>query len=197
MRISLFPIVCVALAAQTPEDLNLDLFVSGLQRMNSQDKGLKADLDVQGQVFKTAMGLDPLATSALLRVAASKWLVARNKAVGFTYNYNEARGEYVHPAAITLLSPEGKVARYLYGLEYPEKTLRLGLVEASEGRVGTSLDKLVLYCFHYDSSEGRYAPIAARVMQLGGGVCLALFAGLLTILIRRDKKRTLVESTAQ
>ena len=119
------------------------------------------------------------------------------KAVGFSYNYNEARGEYVHPAAITLLSPEGKVARYLYGLEYPEKTLRLGLVEASEGRVGTSLDRLVLYCFHYDSSEGRYAPIAARIMQLGGGVCLALFAGFLTILIRRDKKRTLVESTAQ
>jgi protein SCO1/2 len=119
------------------------------------------------------------------------------KAVGFAYNYNEARGEYVHPAAITLLSPDGKVARYLYGLEYPEKTLRLGLVEASEGRVGTSLDRLVLYCFHYDSSEGRYAPIVARIMQLGGGVSLALFAGFLTILIRRDKKRTLVESTAQ
>ena len=119
------------------------------------------------------------------------------KAVGFAYNYNEARGEYVHPAALTLLSPEGKVARYLYGLEYPEKTLRLGLVEASEGRVGTSLDRLVLYCFHYDSSEGRYAPIAARIMQLGGGVCLALLCGFLTILIRRDKKRTLVESTAQ
>jgi protein SCO1/2 len=119
------------------------------------------------------------------------------KAVGFTYNYNEARGEYVHPAAITLLSPDGKVARYLYGLEYPDKTLRLGLVEASEGRVGTSLDRLVLYCFHYDSAEGRYAPIAARIMQLGGGVSLALFAGFLTILIRRDKKRTLVESTAQ
>jgi len=119
------------------------------------------------------------------------------KSVGFTYNYNEARGEYVHPAAITLLSPDGKVARYLYGLEYPDKTLRLGLVEASEGRVGTSLDKLVLYCFHYDSSEGRYAPVAARIMQLGGGVSLALFAGFLMILIRRDKKRTLVESTAQ
>jgi protein SCO1/2 len=103
----------------------------------------------------------------------------------------------VHPAAITLLSPDGKVARYLYGIEYPDKTLRLGLVEASEGRVGTSLDRLVLYCFHYDSAEGRYAPIAARIMQLGGGVSLAIFAGLLTILIRRDKKRTLVESTAQ
>ena len=96
-----------------------------------------------------------------------------------------------------LLTPDGHIARYLYGLEYPEKTLRLGLVEASEGRVGTSLDRLVLYCFHYDSSEGRYAPIVARIMQLGGGASLAIFAGFLTILIRRDKKRTLVESTAQ
>jgi protein SCO1 len=119
------------------------------------------------------------------------------KAVGFSYNYNEVRGEYIHPAALTLLSPDGKIARYLYGLEYPEKTLRLGVVEASEGRVGSSLDRLVLYCFHYDSSEGRYAPIAARIMQLGGAVSLVVLAGFLTILIRRDKKRALVESTAQ
>jgi protein SCO1/2 len=119
------------------------------------------------------------------------------RAVGFSYNYNEARGEYIHPAALTLLSPEGKIARYLYGLEYPDKTLRLGLVEASEGRVGSSLDRLILYCFHYDSSEGRYSPIAARIMQLGGGVSVLLLAGFLTVLIRRDKKRILVESTAQ
>lgn len=119
------------------------------------------------------------------------------KAVGFSYNYNEVRQEYIHPAALTLLSPDGKVARYLYGLQYPEKTLRLGLVEASEGRVGSSLDRLVLYCFHYDSAEGRYAPVAARIMQLGGAVSLVVLAGFLTILIRRDKKRTLVESTAQ
>jgi protein SCO1 len=119
------------------------------------------------------------------------------KAVGFSYSYNEVRQEYIHPAAITLLAPDGKVARYLYGLQYPDKTLRLGLVEASEGRVGTSLDRLILYCFHYDSTEGRYAPIAARIMQLGGAVSLVVLAGFLTILIRRDKKRTLVESTAQ
>ncbi|HKY34498.1 MAG TPA: SCO family protein [Polyangiaceae bacterium] len=119
------------------------------------------------------------------------------KAVGFSYNYNEARGEYVHPAAITLLAPDGKVARYLYGLEYSEKTLRLGVVEASEGRVGSSLDRLILYCFHYDSTEGRYAPIAARIMQIGGAVTVVLLAGFLTILIRRDRKRILLESTAQ
>ncbi len=119
------------------------------------------------------------------------------RSVGFSYNYNEARGEYLHPAAITLLAPDGKIARYLYGLEYPDKTLRLGLVEASEGRVGSSLDRLILYCFHYDSSEGRYAPIAARIMQLGGGVSVALLVVFLAVLIRRDKKRILVESTAQ
>jgi protein SCO1/2 len=118
-------------------------------------------------------------------------------AVGFKYAYNEARQEYVHPAAITLLSPSGKIARYLYGLSYPEKTLRLGLVEASEGRVGSSLDRLILYCFHYDATEGRYAPIAARIMQLGGAVSVVVLASLITILIRRDKKRALVESTAQ
>lgn len=122
---------------------------------------------------------------------------AMAQAVGFSYNYNEVRGEYVHPAAVTLLSPDGKIARYLYGLEYPDKTLHLGLVEASEGRVGSSLDRLVLYCFHYDSSEGRYAPVAARIMQVGGAVSVAVLAAFLTILIRRDKKRTLVESTAQ
>jgi protein SCO1 len=119
------------------------------------------------------------------------------QSVGFSYNYNEVRKEYIHPAAVTLLSPEGKIARYLYGLSYPEKTLRLGLVEASEGRVGSSLDRLILYCFHYDSSEGAYAPIAARIMQVGGAVSLVVLAGFLTILIRRDKKRALVESTAQ
>jgi protein SCO1 len=119
------------------------------------------------------------------------------KAVGFEYNYNEARGEYIHPAALTLLSPDGKVMRYLYGLEYPDKTLRLGLVEASEGRVGSSLDKLILFCFHYDSTEGRYSPIATRIMQVAGAISVVVLAGFLTILTRRDKKRILVESTAQ
>ncbi len=82
--------------------------------------------------------------------------------------------EYIHPAAITLLSPDGKIARYLYGLEYRKKTLQLGLVEASEGRVGTSLDKLILFCFHYDSIEGRYAPIATRIMQVGGAISVVV-----------------------
>lgn len=190
--------------------LQLTAFVEGLKKL---------DFSANKQFRVVTVLLDPKETDESARRFRARYLAQYNrpgaepgwtflhgsdanvhalaKAVGFSYNYNEARGEYVHPAALTLLSPDGKVARYLYGLEYPDKTIRLGLVEASEGRVGTSLDRLVLYCFHYDSTEGRYAPIAARIMQLGGAVALLIFAGFLTVLIRRDRKRTLVESTAQ
>ncbi|HVY26256.1 MAG TPA: SCO family protein [Polyangiaceae bacterium] len=190
--------------------LQLTAFVEGLKKL---------DFSANKQFRIVTVLLDPKETDESARRFRARYLAQYNrpgsepgwtflhgsdanvhalaKAVGFSYNYNEARGEYLHPAALTLLSPDGKVARYLYGLEYPDKTIRLGLVEASEGRVGTSLDRLVLYCFHYDSTEGRYAPIAARIMQLGGAVALLIFAGFLTVLIRRDKKRTLVESTAQ
>lgn len=120
-------------------------------------------------------------------------------AIGFSYYYDVERQEYAHPPAIVLASPDGKIARYLYGLQYEPKTLRLGLVEASEGRVGTTLDRLILYCFHYDSSVGRYAPVARKVMQLGGAVAVVLLAVLLTILFRADakrKRRHFAQSTA-
>lgn len=112
------------------------------------------------------------------------------KALGFSYTYVESRKEYAHPAAVALLSPKGMIARYLYGLEYPEQTLRLGLVEASEGKVGSSIDRLILYCFHYDSSEGRYAPTARNIMRLGGGATVLALGGLVAVLLRRERKRS-------
>jgi protein SCO1/2 len=119
-------------------------------------------------------------------------------AIGFSFHYDVDRKEYAHPAAVVLASPEGKISRYLYGLEYAPKTLRLGLVEASEGRVGTTIDRLILYCYHYDSSVGRYAPVAQKVMQLGGAVTVVLLGIFLTILFRADarKKRHFAERPA-
>lgn len=119
-------------------------------------------------------------------------------AIGFSYHYDTDRKEYAHPAAIVLASPDGKIMRYLYGLEYDPKTLRLGLVEASEGRVGTTLDRLILYCFHYDSTVGRYAPVARKIMQLGGAFAVLVLVALLTILFRADarRKRHFAQSTA-
>jgi protein SCO1/2 len=101
-------------------------------------------------------------------------------ALGIRYAYNEKRKEYVHPAALVLSTPSGHIARYLYGIEYHPRTLSLSLVEAARGKVGSSVDRLILFCFHYDATEGRYAPMAMNIMRAGGGLTalgLALFLG--------------------
>jgi protein SCO1/2 len=109
--------------------------------------------------------------------------------VGFSYGYNEERKEYVHPASIVLVNPSGRVARYLYGIEYHPRTLTLSVVEVSEGKVGGSMDKLLLYCFHYDETEGRYAPVAMNIMRLGGGLTALTLGGVLAILWMRESRK--------
>jgi protein SCO1/2 len=102
------------------------------------------------------------------------------EALGIRYAYNEKRKEYVHPAALVLSTPAGHIARYLYGIEYHARTLSLSLVEAAQGKVGSSVDRLILFCFHYDATEGRYAPMAMNIMRVGAGLTalgLALFLG--------------------
>jgi protein SCO1/2 len=87
-------------------------------------------------------------------------------------------------------TPTGRVSRYLHGVLYDPRTLKLSLVEASEGRIGTKLDQLVLYCFHYDETAGRYGPAAVRIMQVGGGTTLAvLLAILLPVWLRGLRRR--------
>ena len=116
--------------------------------------------------------------------------------IGFQYNYNEARNEYVHPSAFVIAMPDGHVARYIYGIEYLPDTVRLSLVEASEGKVGSTIDRILLYCFHYDETEGRYAPVAMNIMRLTGGVGALLLGGFLLLLWRGElRKKKLVEST--
>ena len=110
-------------------------------------------------------------------------------AIGFRYGYNEKRQEYVHPAAIALLTPDGRIARYLYGIQYHPKTLRLSLVEVSEGKIGSTVDRLILYCFHYDATEGRYAPVALNVMRLGGAAGAVALGGFLMVLWRSEAKK--------
>ena len=113
------------------------------------------------------------------------------EAVGFSYQFNEKRKEWLHPAAIMVMTPDGKLARYLYGVEFHPDTLDLALVEASEGKIGSTLDRLILYCFHYDETEGRYAPVAMNIMRLGAGFAalgLAFFLTIYWIAERRQRR---------
>ncbi|MEM1303335.1 MAG: SCO family protein [Planctomycetota bacterium] len=97
-------------------------------------------------------------------------------AVGFKYEYVPDRQEYAHTAALMVMTPEGVVSRYFYGVLYEPKTLRLSMVEAAEGRVGSLTDQILLFCFHYDETKGRYGPAARRIMSLGAGVTVLVLA---------------------
>jgi protein SCO1/2 len=85
-----------------------------------------------------------------------------------------------------LLSPEGTITRYMYGVMFEPRDLRLALVEAAEGKTGTTLDKILLYCFHYDAATGRYAPMAQNIMRLGGFITMMVLGLTLAIFWRRE-----------
>ena len=97
--------------------------------------------------------------------------------VGFGFTYDPDSQEYAHAAAIFVCTPDGRVARYLYGIEYPALRLKFALLEAAEGTIGTTLDQLILYCYHYDPTNRRYTPVAMNIMRVGGSAT-ALILGI-------------------
>jgi protein SCO1/2 len=109
---------------------------------------------------------------------------ALTNAAGFQYQYDPKSGQFAHATAIAILTPEGKIAQYYYGVEYAPKDLRLGLIQASENKIGTLADQVLLYCYHYDSTTGKYGAIIARVLQLSGLVTVLALGILMTTLIR-------------
>lgn len=122
-------------------------------------------------------------------VGSEKNIRAVADSVGFGYRYSESREEYLHAAALMVLNPSGQVSRYLYGITYSPKTLRLSLAEASDGKFASTLDQLILFCFHYDETEGRYAPVARNIMMLGGAATVILLALFLGGFWLRDARR--------
>jgi protein SCO1/2 len=110
-------------------------------------------------------------------------------AVGFRYAYDERTRQYAHAAAIFVLTAEGRVSRYLYGVEFPARDLRLALVEAGQGRVGTSFDKLLLTCYRYDPSSRRYEPYVMGFVRVASLAVLGGLAFALAVFWRREVKR--------
>ena len=114
-------------------------------------------------------------------------------AVGFEYARDARDGEYAHAAALILLTPDGRVARYLYGAGFPERDFRLALVEAGEGRTGSTLDRFILTCYQYDPHTRSYAPFALGMMKAGGVLLLVALAAVLVPLWRREGRRRITE----
>lgn len=111
------------------------------------------------------------------------------EAVGFGFRYDADRMEYAHGAAIFLMSPEGKLTRYLYGIQFPPKQLKLALVEAGEGKLGSALDRFVLRCYHYDPASRKYGVYIWGIMRTGGLLTVLLVGLMLFIFWRRERRR--------
>jgi len=111
------------------------------------------------------------------------------EAVGFHYNWDPASQQFVHASGVMLLTPQGKLSRYFYGIEYAARDLRLGLVEASEGKIGSPVDKVLLYCFHYDPEQGKYGFVVMNLIRLGGAITLVGVAALMFVMRRKNAQR--------
>jgi protein SCO1/2 len=112
---------------------------------------------------------------------------ALTKAVGFQYQYDPKINQYAHATAIMVLTPQGRISRYFYGVDFPPKDLRMGLVEASEGKIGNAVDQVLLYCYHYDPATGKYGAIVSNMLRLGAGFTTLMLGLLLFILFRLEK----------
>jgi protein SCO1/2 len=106
------------------------------------------------------------------------------QAAGFEYQYDPKSGQFAHATAILVLTPEGKIAQYYYGVEFAPKDLRLGLIQASENKIGTVVDQVLLYCYHYDPDTGRYGALISRVLQLAAGATVVILGTFLVVMFR-------------
>jgi len=109
------------------------------------------------------------------------------QAAGFRYVWDNETQQFAHPTGVIVLTPDGRLARYLFGIEYGPRDLRLALVEASEGKVGSVVDNLLLYCYHYDPMTGRYGLYVMRTLRVAGVATVLLMGTFIVVMVRRER----------
>jgi protein SCO1/2 len=115
-------------------------------------------------------------------------IAALTRAVGFQYKYDRKASQFAHATAIMLLTPQGRISQYYYGIEYAPRDLRLGLVQASNNQIGTLIDQAMLYCFHYDPATGKYSAIITRVMRIAALITILALGTFLLVMFRLGPK---------
>lgn len=114
---------------------------------------------------------------------------ALTNSVGFHYAWDQKTQQFAHATALILLTPDGKIAQYYYGVEFSPRDLRFGIIEASKGKTGTLVDQVLLYCFHYDPRSGKYGAVITRVLQLAGGATILLLGGFMIVMFRLEPNK--------
>ena len=158
--------------AKAKRDAYLNHYL-GKEAGNASEKNRSTEAAFQGWNFYTGD------TSTIEKLAGQ---------LGFEYKYDKIQKQFAHPAVTFVLTPEGKISRYLYGITYRPRDLRLALNEASQGKIGNVFDRLLMFCYHYEPSSRGYTLQAVRVMQAGGAGTLALLGGYLIVFWSRQRK---------
>ena len=188
------------------------------QVLNGLDRGLRdVPMDIGKEFDVITVSIDPSETSKLACAkrdlytgiygrpgAAQGWhfltgdesqIKQLANAVGFRYAYDPDSKQFAHASAIMILTRAGKISRYFYGIQYPSRDMRLGLVEASEGKIGSPVDQVLLFCYHYDPVTGKYGLLISRVIK-AGALLTVLAIGLLVLMLRRGEHYELPERNA-
>jgi len=111
------------------------------------------------------------------------------QAVGFRYTYDAEKDQYIHASGIVVLTPQGKIARYFYGIEYAPRDVRLGLVEAAANKIGSPIDQILLFCYHYDPVTGKYGILIMNVLRLAGVATVLSLGTFVVVMLRRDRQK--------
>jgi protein SCO1/2 len=111
------------------------------------------------------------------------------EAVGFRYTYDARNDQFAHASGIMILTPHGRISRYFYDINYSPRDVRLGLVEASANRIGSPVDQILLYCFHYDPAEGKYGAVIMNFVRLGGVLTVVAIGTFLCIMWRQERRK--------
>lgn len=110
--------------------------------------------------------------------------------VGFRYKWDDASSQFAHATGIIVLTPDGIISRYLYGINYRSTDVRLALVEASAEKIGSPVDQLLLLCYHYDPVQGKYGLVITRLLQIGGAITVVVLGAAIVLFLRREKRAT-------
>ena len=197
------PVVLALVYYRCPQLCNLTL--SSLTR-TLRDSGMKLGRDYRAVVVSIdptetsreaaeakrghmqALGASPTTPDWRFATAAEPEIQALAKATGFKYRYDPPSKQYAHPSVVFMLAEDGRLSRYLYGIEYPARDMKLALVEAGKGKVGTAFDRVLLTCFKYDPAKRSYGPYVLAFIRIGALLVFAALVVLLTVLWRQDLK---------
>jgi protein SCO1/2 len=116
-------------------------------------------------------------------------ITALMDAIGYHYKYDASTDQFAHASGIMVLTGEGRLSRYFYGVEYAPTDVRLGLVEASQNKIGSAVDEILLFCYHYDPATGKYGAMVMNLVRLAGGAFTLVLGVFLFIFLRRDVRR--------